>query len=116
MGTQHAHRVVVKKNTSTEDTCNNQYRGKRQGTESSVNKISGHLHKHAQQQLNGIECMQELNIHKQYACGCPSLSDSVIMFCHMRRRAYVLCVGMCVYMCAYVCVCVCVCKCCVQEW
>ena len=22
-GTQHAHRVVVKKNTSTEDTCNN---------------------------------------------------------------------------------------------
>ena len=23
MGTQHAHRVVVKKNTSTEDMCNN---------------------------------------------------------------------------------------------
>ena len=25
--------------------------------ENSVNKISGHLQKHAQQQLNGIECM-----------------------------------------------------------
>ena len=36
-----------------------------------------------------------------------SLSDSVIMFCHMRRRAYVLCVGMCVYVCVCVCMCVC---------
>ena len=38
-------------------------------------------------------------MHLQYACGCPSLLDSVIMFCHMCSSAYVLCV--------YVCVCAC---------
>ena len=63
--------------------------------------------------------MQELNMHKQYACGCPSLLDSVIMFCHMYSSAYVLCVCVCmyvcmcmcvyVYMCVYMYVCVCMC-------
>ena len=52
MGTQHAHRVVVKKNTSTEDICATRIRATIQrknteSTESLVNKISGHLHKHA---------------------------------------------------------------------
>ena len=65
-----------------------QYRGKTQSTESLVNKISGRLHKHAQQQLNGIECMQELT--NSMHVGVPSLLDSVIMFCHM-------CNSMCVY-------------------
>ena len=41
-------------------------------------------------------------MHKQYACGCPSLLDSVIMFCHMCSSAYVLCV----YVCVGVCMCV----------
>ena len=57
-----------------------------------------------------------LNIHKQYACRCLSLLDSVFMFCHMCSSAYVLCVyvcvcdTMCVYcMCMYMCVCMCVC-------
>ena len=74
MGTQYAHRVVVNKNTSPR-ICATRIRAtiQRKNTESTeclVNKISGRLHKHAQQQLNGIECMQELIIHKQYACGC----------------------------------------------
>ena len=44
-GTQHAHRVVIEKNTSTEDKCNKDTcRGKTQSTENSV-KITG-LHKH----------------------------------------------------------------------
>ena len=42
MGTQHVHRGVVKKNTSTEDMCNkdtcSKYRGKTQSTESLVNQ------------------------------------------------------------------------------
>ena len=55
MGTRHAHRVVVKKNTSTE-ICATRIRATIQrkntdteSTEDLVNKISG-LHKHAQQQ------------------------------------------------------------------
>ena len=60
MGTQHAHRVVVKKNTSTEHMCNkntcNNTEENTESTESLVNKISG-LHKHPQQQLNGRGCM-----------------------------------------------------------
>ena len=102
MGTQHARRVVVKKNTSTEVCATIIQRKNTESTESSVNKISG-LYKHAQQQLHGIECMQEPNIHKQYACGCPSLLDSVIMFCHKCSSAYMLCVCMCV--CVYASVC-----------
>ena len=42
MGTQHALRVVVKRNTCTDDTCNNAQL---------VHQISG-LYKHAQQQFN----------------------------------------------------------------
>ena len=54
MGTQHARRVVVKKNTSTENLCNKDtFNNTDRESESSVNKISG-LHKHAQQQLNGL--------------------------------------------------------------
>ena len=46
MGTQHAHRVVVEKNTTTEDTYNNTEKKHRE-YRSSVNHING-LHKHAQ--------------------------------------------------------------------
>ena len=53
MGTQHSHRVVVKKNTTTEDMNNNTEEKPREYRK----QISGHLHKHAQQQINGIECM-----------------------------------------------------------
>ena len=45
MGTQHAYRVVVKKNTYTEDTHSNTEE-KQESTEGLVNKISGRLHKH----------------------------------------------------------------------
>ena len=49
-------------------------------------------------------------MHKQYACGCPSLLDSVRMFCHMCNSVTVYtCVCVCVCMCVYVCVCVCMC-------
>ena len=40
------YRVVVKRNTSTEDTCNNIQRKITESTDSSVHKISG-LYKHA---------------------------------------------------------------------
>ena len=50
MGTQHAHRAVVKKNTSAEDTCNNTEVKHRVHKACMVNKISG-LQKHVQQQL-----------------------------------------------------------------
>ena len=38
MGSQHAHRVVVKRDTTTEDTYNNIQRKNTESTESSVNK------------------------------------------------------------------------------
>ena len=47
MGIQHAQRAVVKRITCT--VTEDRYR-------ESVHQISG-LYKHAQQQLNGIECM-----------------------------------------------------------
>ena len=52
--------------------------------------------------------MHKQVIHKQYACACPSLLDSV-MFCLICNSAYMymLCVHVCVYM--YVCVCMYVC-------
>ena len=87
------HRVVVKKNTTTEDTYNNTE--EKHSTESSVNKISC--------------CTNTVKwnyMHKQYAFRCPSLLDSVIMFCHMCSSAYMLCVCMCVHVCVCVCVCV----------
>ena len=55
MGTQHAHRAVVKKNTSTEMCATRIHatiqRKNTESTENLVNKIRGRLHKHAQQQL-----------------------------------------------------------------
>ena len=48
-----AHRVVVKRNTSTEDTCNNIQRKNAESTESWIHKING-LYKQALEQLIGI--------------------------------------------------------------
>ena len=44
MGTQHAHRAVVKRNYCAEDRCNN------------AQRVSA-SHQSPVQQLNGIECM-----------------------------------------------------------
>ena len=56
MGTQHAHTVAVKKNTSTVHRIYTTVQRKDTEYRSSVHKISGR-HKHAQKQLNGIEYM-----------------------------------------------------------
>ena len=60
MGTQHVHRVIVKKNTFTEDTCNKDT--------SCTTAVKWHV---------GTQYAQTI---------CMSVSviiDSVIMFCHM---------------------------------
>ena len=63
MGTQHAQRIVVKRITCTEDTCNNTQRV-------SVHRISG-LYKHAQ-------LLQQFNKwNRLNACACHNVCECV---------------------------------------
>ena len=70
MGTQHVHRVVVKKNLLQRGcTTIEEYRKLGSTNQWLPAQTCTTV------QLNGIEFMKELNIHKQYACVCPSLLD-----------------------------------------
>ena len=114
MGTQHVHRVVVKKNLLQRGcTTIEEYR-----------KLGSTNQWLPAQPCTTVVKWNRMHVetqHSQTVCMWVSIIiRRVIMFCHMRSSAYVLylyvCMCVCAYVRVYVYVCMCVYKCCVQEW